>query len=64
MRRLATPELTAREVEVIRALLEAAFGTDEDERFTEADWVHAEGGVHFVLELDGRDRGPRRGRRS
>ena len=30
-----------------------AFGEDEDERFTEADWAHALGGVHVVVELDG-----------
>jgi aminoglycoside 2'-N-acetyltransferase I len=53
VRHLTTPELIEPEVEVIRALLDAAFGTDEDERFTEADWQHAVGGVHFVLELDG-----------
>jgi aminoglycoside 2'-N-acetyltransferase I len=35
----------------VRALLWAAFGTEEDERFTEDDWDHATGGVHFVLEL-------------
>jgi aminoglycoside 2'-N-acetyltransferase I len=54
VRRLSTPELTGHEIEVIRALLDAAFGTDEDERFMEADWQHAVGGVHFVLDLDGR----------
>jgi aminoglycoside 2'-N-acetyltransferase I len=53
VRRLTTPELTMPEVELVRALLDAAFGTDEDERFTEADWQHAVGGVHFVLDLDG-----------
>jgi aminoglycoside 2'-N-acetyltransferase I len=30
-----------------------AFGDDEDERFTEDDWQHAIGGVHFVLDIDG-----------
>ena len=30
-----------------------AFGSDEDERFTEDDWEHAIGGTHFVLDLDG-----------
>jgi aminoglycoside 2'-N-acetyltransferase I len=30
-----------------------AFGSDDDERFTDADWDHAVGGVHFVLDLDG-----------
>ena len=53
VRRLPTGELTAPELAIIRALLDAAFGTDEDERFTEADWQHAVGGVHFVLDLDG-----------
>jgi aminoglycoside 2'-N-acetyltransferase I len=52
LRRLTTPELDADEIAVIRALLDAAFGTDKDERFMEADWQHAVGGTHFVLELD------------
>jgi aminoglycoside 2'-N-acetyltransferase I len=34
-------------------LLFTAFGTDEEERFTEDDWDHAVGGVHFVLDLEG-----------
>jgi aminoglycoside 2'-N-acetyltransferase I len=54
LRRLATPELTFGEVEVIRAMMEVAFGLEGDEeRFSEDDWQHALGGVHFVLELDG-----------
>jgi aminoglycoside 2'-N-acetyltransferase I len=54
LRRLETPELTAGEVQAIRALMEVAFGSeDEEERFSEDDWQHALGGVHFVLELDG-----------
>lgn len=53
VRRLATADLTAEEVGRIRVILDGAFGTDEDERFTEADWDHAVGGVHFVLDLDG-----------
>jgi aminoglycoside 2'-N-acetyltransferase I len=52
-RRLTTDELTAREVQAIRRLLVAAFGSDHEQRFTEDDWQHAIGGVHFVLELDG-----------
>lgn len=36
----------------MRRLLEDAFGDDE-ERFTEDDWLHAAGGVHFVLDVDG-----------
>ncbi len=54
LRRLATPELTSDEVLTIRALMEVAFGLEgEEERFSEDDWQHALGGVHFVLELDG-----------
>src|SRR5687768_10150055 len=53
LRRLATAELTPREIGAIRALMNVAFGDDEDERFTEDDWQHAVGGVHFVLDLDG-----------
>lgn len=53
LRRLTTDELTAREVQAIRRLLVAAFGSDDEERFTEDDWQHAIGGLHFVVELDG-----------
>ena len=53
LRELSTPELTAADVVAIRAMLEAAFGTDEEERFTEDDWLHGVGGTHFVLDLDG-----------
>jgi aminoglycoside 2'-N-acetyltransferase I len=31
----------------------AAFGDDDDERFTEEDWQHTIGGTHFLLEIDG-----------
>ena len=53
LRQLSTPELTRSETGAIRALMDAAFGSDEEERFTDDDWQHAVGGVHFVLELDG-----------
>ena len=53
LRQLATTDLDVRELEEIRALLDEAFGDDEDERFTEDDWRHALGGAHFVLDLDG-----------
>ena len=53
LRRLSTGELTPQEVASIRALLEAAFGPDEEEQFTDDDWEHAVGGLHFVLDLDG-----------
>ena len=53
VRRLATGELTSSEIAAIRALLAAAFWSDADERFTDDDWGHALGGVHFVLDVDG-----------
>lgn len=49
-----TADLTATEIAAIRGLLVAAFGTDEEERFTDDDWDHAIGGVHFVLAVEGR----------
>lgn len=53
LRVLTTTELTTAEIDAIRALLWSAFGTDEDERFTEEDWQHGLGGTHFVLDVDG-----------
>ena len=53
LRRLATTELTTDEVAVIRAIMHDAFGSDEDERFTDDDWEHALGGVHVVLDIGG-----------
>jgi aminoglycoside 2'-N-acetyltransferase I len=52
VRRVATNELTGREVASIRALMSAAFVGDEV--FAETDWDHALGGIHFFLEQDGR----------
>ena len=54
IRSLSTDALSPNEIEVIRAVLDAAFWDDEDERFTEEDWQHSIGGLHVVLELDGR----------
>lgn len=31
----------------------AAFGPDDEGRFTDDDWDHASGGIHFVLDLGG-----------
>lgn len=53
LRRLSSSELTPAEVDAIRAMLDAAFWDDEDERFTDHDWDHALGGVHVVLDDDG-----------
>jgi aminoglycoside 2'-N-acetyltransferase I len=47
-----TDELTTADIAAIRQLLHAAFESD-DEPFTDEDWEHTIGGVHFVLELDG-----------
>ncbi len=52
LRRVATADLMAPEIDEIRRLLWAAFGSGE-EGMTEDDWEHALGGVHFVLDLDG-----------
>jgi aminoglycoside 2'-N-acetyltransferase I len=51
LRRLATHELTDREIEAARRILWAAF-VAVDGGMTEDDWRHAVGGVHVLLELD------------
>ena len=51
LRRILSDELTARELASMRALFEASFS--EDEPFTEEDFAHTMGGVHFVIELEG-----------
>ncbi len=53
LRRLGTADLTAGEVGAIRALLDEAFGENDDDRFGEDDWQHALGGTHFVLDVEG-----------
>jgi aminoglycoside 2'-N-acetyltransferase I len=52
LRRLATDDLTATELQEIRALMDVAFGTGE-EAFADADWQHALGGTHHVLDVAG-----------
>jgi aminoglycoside 2'-N-acetyltransferase I len=47
-----TAGLRPAEIDAIRALMDVAFG-DDDERFTDDDWAHAVGGRHFLLELGG-----------
>jgi aminoglycoside 2'-N-acetyltransferase I len=49
MRKVATPQLGAEELEAARRLVFGAFGG----RFEEHDWEHAVGGVHLVVEEDG-----------
>jgi aminoglycoside 2'-N-acetyltransferase I len=53
VRSLGTHALTSAELDAIRALLEDAFGPDEDDRFTEEDWRHSVGGVHVLLDNAG-----------
>ena len=54
LRRIATSDLTATEIEAIRTILWAAFADDSDGAFTEHDWQHALGGTHVIAEADGR----------
>jgi aminoglycoside 2'-N-acetyltransferase I len=53
IRRLGTHELDPSEVRAIREIMTLAFGDDEEEAFTDADWAHALGGVHVVLDVGG-----------
>jgi aminoglycoside 2'-N-acetyltransferase I len=52
IRRVPSDELRPGEISSLRELFGAAWG-DDDERFTDEDWDHAVGGVHFILEADG-----------
>jgi aminoglycoside 2'-N-acetyltransferase I len=54
LRRLPTDGLSDDETRQIRGLLAAAFGSSEEDRFEEGDWLHALGGCHVILELEGR----------
>jgi aminoglycoside 2'-N-acetyltransferase I len=55
VRRRATDELTDAEIGAVREILWAAFESDDpDEAMTEEDWGHALGGVHVLVEADGR----------
>jgi aminoglycoside 2'-N-acetyltransferase I len=54
LRRLPTPQLTGDELAAIRRLMDVAFGDDADGRFDDDDWQHSIGGMHFVLDVDGR----------
>jgi aminoglycoside 2'-N-acetyltransferase I len=51
VRRLASDELLPKDVENLRWLFDAAW--DDDDAFTEEDWDHAMGGLHFLLEEEG-----------
>jgi aminoglycoside 2'-N-acetyltransferase I len=51
VRSLRTAELTERDLEAMRGLFAAAW---PEEEYTDADWSNLFGGLHVVLELDGR----------
>jgi aminoglycoside 2'-N-acetyltransferase I len=52
IRRLGTDELGPERVALLRELFRAAWGNDSD-AFTDQDWDHAVGGLHFILEREG-----------
>jgi aminoglycoside 2'-N-acetyltransferase I len=54
LRVIPTTDLVRAEIVAIRDIMTAAFGDDDDERFTDDDWAHAVGGVHVILDLDDR----------
>jgi aminoglycoside 2'-N-acetyltransferase I len=53
VRRLSSGELTPREIASLRALFDASWPDPED-AFSDEDFDHAFGGVHFVVEANGR----------
>ena len=52
VRRLASEQLATAEIAQIRDLMRLAFAEDEHGGFTDDDWQHALGGVHFVLDVE------------
>ena len=52
IKRVTSDHLRPDEVVTLREIFDVAWG-DGEERFTDEDWGHALGGVHFVLEVDG-----------
>jgi aminoglycoside 2'-N-acetyltransferase I len=52
VRRLGSDELRPEEIAALRELFGAAWSSDSD-AFTDEDWDHAVGGIHFVLEEGG-----------
>lgn len=52
MRVVRSDELRAEETEALLGLFESAW-RDDPEGFSDEDWEHALGGVHFLLEEDG-----------
>lgn len=52
IRKVRTDELTPGESDALREMVWGAFA-DDPEPFTEEDWEHGLGGVHFILEEGG-----------
>jgi aminoglycoside 2'-N-acetyltransferase I len=52
VRRRTSDELSSAEVDVLRELFREAWPRESDE-FTDEDWDHAVGGLHFILEEGG-----------
>ena len=53
IRTLPTTDLSDAETAAIQALLTASFERNEHGGFTGDDWLHAVGGTHVVLDVDG-----------
>lgn len=52
VRQMPSDDLRPHELDALRTLFDAAW-LDDDERFTDEDWDHTFGGIHFVIEEDG-----------
>jgi aminoglycoside 2'-N-acetyltransferase I len=52
VRAVPSVDLRPREIAALRRLFDAAWANDE-QPFTDQDWDHAVGGIHFLLEEDG-----------
>jgi aminoglycoside 2'-N-acetyltransferase I len=52
IRRLGSDQLSSQQVAALRELFLAAWD-DGSEEFTDEDWDHAVGGIHFILEAAG-----------
>lgn len=55
IRAVPTGDLRPEEVSALRELFDTAWA-EEGDRFTDEDWRHTVGGVHFLLEEDGQIR--------
>ena len=53
IRTLPTADLSDTDMAAIQALLTAAFERDEHGGFTRDDWLHAIGGTHVIVDVDG-----------